>query len=150
MELIHFFVPGKPACAGSKKAFINPRTHKIVVAHDDERTMPWRTNVQGHALLAMRDCKRIDSGPIQLAIVFLLERPKSHFGTGGNANKLKESAPRFVVTKPDLTKIVRAIEDALTGICWTDDNQVVHHNTVKKYVSDMGIPGAEITISRMT
>lgn len=165
-QTISFFVPGKPASAGSKRGFWNPKAQrkdgqcgKVIMVPDDERSMPWRTNVQGHALQAMAEQQslavlvahhgKIEQGPIHLEITFALTRPKSHYRTGQHEGELRESAPVFVTTKPDLTKIVRAIEDALTGICWTDDNQVVRHTTLKRYVASREVPGAHIIITQI-
>ena len=55
-----------------------------------------------------------------------MERPKSHFGTGKNADKVKQSAPVFPATMPDIDKLMRAILDGLTDAqVWLDDGQVV-------------------------
>jgi len=147
MDCIRFFVPGKPACAGSKRAFLNKKSGKIIMVPDDERSMPWRTNVQGHAMQEMANKAKIATEAVQLSITFTLARPKNHYRTGKHAGQLKDGAPVLVTTKPDLTKIVRAIEDALTGICWTDDNQVARHNTMKRYANPNETPGAEIGIA---
>ena len=49
------------------------------------------------------------------------------------------------VTKPDLDKLLRSVLDALTGIVWVDDSQVVIISARK----DFGQPGATITFSEM-
>jgi Holliday junction resolvase RusA-like endonuclease len=38
---------------------------------------------------------------------------------------LKGSAPEWPVARPDALKLARAAEDALTGIVWADDAQIV-------------------------
>jgi Holliday junction resolvase RusA-like endonuclease len=50
---------------------------------------------------------------------------------------------------PDTTKLVRSTEDALKGICWRDDSQVVYQVASKEYAARGGIPGADIKIERM-
>jgi Holliday junction resolvase RusA-like endonuclease len=35
--------------------------------------------------------------------------------------------------KPDLTKLLRAVEDALTGVVWRDDSQIIHQVVNKEY-----------------
>ena len=37
---------------------------------------------------------------------------------------VKGSAPRRPVTRPDVTKLIRAVEDACTSIVWRDDSQI--------------------------
>jgi len=82
------------------------------------------------------------AGAVTLDITFYRSRPGSHFGTGSNAGKLKASAPKRPPTKPDLTKLVRAAEDALKGVLWRDDGQVTDQHTRKRY----GSPGAMIAV----
>jgi Holliday junction resolvase RusA-like endonuclease len=64
--------------------------------------------------------------PIMLSMTFHLPRPKSHYGTGKNMNKLKPSAPLNHTQKPDVDNMVKAVMDAITDVgVWKDDSQVV-------------------------
>jgi Holliday junction resolvase RusA-like endonuclease len=72
-------------------------------------------------------------GPVGLAVVFHLRRPKGHFGTGRNADRVKASSPAWPCVKPDCTKLLRGVEDAMTGIVWRDDAQVVEQMVSKVY-----------------
>jgi Holliday junction resolvase RusA-like endonuclease len=76
------------------------------------------------------------AGPCMVSIVFRLQRPKGHYGTGRNAGILKASSPHVPVTKPDVDKMVRVVLDALTGIAFMDDSQVVELRALKKYADD--------------
>jgi Holliday junction resolvase RusA-like endonuclease len=50
------------------------------------------------------------------------------------------------VTKPDTDKLIRSVLDALTGIVWTDDSQVVEILARKQF----GIqPGVDIIIEEI-
>jgi len=100
-----------------------------VVTDDNPRTKPWRAVV---AVVAgqHRPAKLLD-GPLSLTARFFLPRPKSL------PKRIEHPAK-----KPDLSKLVRAIEDALTGIIWRDDAQVVHENASKHY----GEPRCEILV----
>jgi Holliday junction resolvase RusA-like endonuclease len=73
------------------------------------------------------------SGALSLDLRFYMRRPQSHFGTGRNAGRLKDTAPRFHTTRPDSTKLTRAVEDALTGVVWRDDAQVSTQVIAKLY-----------------
>lgn len=73
------------------------------------------------------------AGPLLLEVTFWMPRPKGHYGTGRNAERLKDSAPRYPIVKPDTTKLLRALEDALTGIVWRDDAQIVTQIVQKSY-----------------
>ena len=125
--LMEFRVYGKPATAGSKRAFVNRKTMRAIVVDDAKHGRPWRHAVQA---AAMEHCagKPLWNGPVALGLEFLFERPKGHFGTGANAGRVKASAPRCHTTKPDLTKLVRAVEDALTKVVWKDDSLVCWHH----------------------
>ena len=48
--------------------------------------------------------------------------------------------------RPDLNKLSRACLDALTGIVWRDDSQVVRLEAEKEY----GVPGVVIWVERVT
>jgi Holliday junction resolvase RusA-like endonuclease len=88
----------------------------------------WKDRVALAASLAMTGLELFE-GPLVLRAHIELVRPKGHIGARG----LKPSAPPYPIVKPDLTKYVRALEDALKGIVWRDDAQVVRHDTMKAY-----------------
>lgn len=58
--------------------------------------------------------------------LFYVERPKKHFGTGRNAHVLKDRYRDCRPTgRPDLSNLVKLVEDALTTNAWADDDQIV-------------------------
>jgi Holliday junction resolvase RusA-like endonuclease len=66
--------------------------------------------------------------PVQLGLKFYVTRPKTtHYGSGRNARTLNAVglASRFPTGRPDLSNLVKLAEDALTGLVWQDDDQVV-------------------------
>lgn len=129
-----FFVAGVPAPGGSKKAFIvNGRAH---VTDDCKRNAPWRNSVSMFAASAHQGDPF--SGPICLDVEFVMPRIKAHFKTGKHAGMLKPGAPSRHTVKPDATKLLRALEDALTGICWRDDAQVCVQRVTKRYGDRVG------------
>jgi len=138
---ISFFVPGVPATAGSKRGFVNPKNGRVIITESCKKSKPWRERVMSCA----RDVYDgpVLQGPIFLEIQFHMPRPRSHFGTGKRANVLKDSAPLYHTNKPDRTKMLRALEDALTGVIWRDDTQVVGGEVSKVYAAT---PGAFVLI----
>ena len=46
---------------------------------------------------------------------------------------LRPSAPPYPATRPDVTKLLRAVEDAATGLLWADDAQIVTQSAAKRY-----------------
>ncbi len=136
---VHFVVPGKPATAGSHKAFgLRSRKtgkYKAVVRPDCDDLAAWQAIVKSAAIQAMEGRPPTDEQVI-LITAFNFARPKSHWGLGRNGATLKKTAPEFHTVKPDLSKLIRAVEDALTGVVWLDDNQVVRHDSVKQWHGD--------------
>ena len=68
-------------------------------------------------------------GPLALEVVFTVPRPKGHFGVKG----LRPSAPPHPTVAPDTTKLLRAIEDAMEGIVYRNDAQIVEQVARKVY-----------------
>lgn len=145
MTRIAFTVHGHPEPAGSKRAVPIRRkagggwvaTGQTAVIDDNPKAKGWQSMVADAAVQAMIDTEDLPlemlEGPLGLAVRFTLKRPKGHFGTGRNANRVKDSAPWWPCVKPDTTKLLRGVEDALTGILWRDDAQVVEQTAVKVY-----------------
>jgi Holliday junction resolvase RusA-like endonuclease len=137
--VISFTVPGTPAPGGSKKAFVNPRMGRVVVTDDAKNNAGWRQRVSVFARQAMEGRPPLD-GPLALVLVFSVRRPKGHYGTGRNGGRLKaQFEDARPISKPDLTKLIRAAEDAMTGIVWHDDAQVVMQQTSKRYGDEAGV-----------
>ena len=118
-----FVIFGNPAPAGSKRAVPHASTGKVVTMHANKRTAPWMRQVK-QVVGAGYDGSLLD-GPVILEMDFFRARPKSHFGTGRNAAKIKPSAPLYPTSAPDALKLGRAIEDALKGIVYRDDALVI-------------------------
>lgn len=140
-QRIDFKVVGKPATAGSKRAFAHRHTGRIVVVDDCKGGKPWRKLVQAQA---NSKCSCMLVGPLRLEVTFVMPRPLSHRKKDGS---LAQGAPATHTVKPDATKMLRAIEDALTGICWIDDAQIVVQHVVKRYAEQNESPGALISIA---
>lgn len=127
--MIEFYVPGKPVPQGGMTAFA--RGNKVrVVNKSSDQLKNWRALV---TLTAAQHFPKPLAGPVCVVVVFSLPRPKSHYGTGRNADVLKASAPSHPTTKPDLDKLVRACLDALSTVAFEDDSQVVSVIARKRY-----------------
>lgn len=142
MTEIAFTVLGRPQTAGSKKAFAHRTTGRIIVTDDNKRSKPW---MQAVAAEAYNHVDELLDGPLELEVTFYLVRPKGHYGSGKNSATVKASAPAFPATRPDTTKLLRAVEDALTGVAYRDDGQIVDQVARKRF----GAPErAEIVVRR--
>lgn len=129
MTTTQFWVGGLAAPQGSKNPWGGESSKQL---------KPWRNDVKAAATAAMGS-ETPSFGPIDLVCHFVFQRPKAHYGTGGRAEILKESAPLFVVKQPDLDKLIRAIGDALTGVVYRDDAQIASLHTTKSYGDRPGV-----------
>ena len=138
MTPISFTVLGLAAPAGSKTAYapkhrdgspvLRPNGSVMVtVADANKKAALWKREVAEAARQAY-DGELLDY-PLSLSLTFYRPRPKSHFGARG----VRPSATLWPTTKPDVLKLARAVEDALTGIIWRDDAQIVHEVLVKHW-----------------
>jgi Holliday junction resolvase RusA-like endonuclease len=134
---IEFFVPGIPKPAGSKRGFYNPRLKRVIITDDNRKSKDWIT-VVAQIAAEHQQGKPVLDGPLAARFDFVFPRPKGHYGSGKNATVLKPSAPPFPDVKPDATKVLRATEDALKGLLWRDDSQVVTQMVTKRYGEQPG------------
>lgn len=102
----------------------------VRVTSDNPKLKAWERQVQQAAALAARGREPFD-GPIRLDAVFTFLRPKS------------ERRRVFHTVRPDLSKLVRGIEDALSGLIFVDDAQITATQSQKRYGET---PGVVITI----
>jgi len=123
---------GKAVPAGSKRV-MHSKAGKPFVVPMGKGHYQWRQYLRELASLSMRGAHRI-SGPVGVTYEFRKHRPKSHFRTGRYAGQLKSGVPRMIPRgKPDVTKVIRGVEDALTGIVWDDDSQVDLYSVFRRY-----------------
>lgn len=144
--LLHITVRGLPVGQGN----IRYNAHGAGYHANAGRLRPWRAVVADTAAAAMASRPLIDAA-VGLDAVFTLPRPKSHSRTGRNAHLLRDAAPMFPLGAPDLSHLVRAAEDALTGVVLVDDARIVDYGTVGKRYPHCGVdalpwPGAVIRV----
>lgn len=144
---LSFTVLGVAAPQGSMRAFVGKKTGRAYMTSDNKKTMPWRQDVAACAERAVAVAPSLYplSGAVVLRITFCLPRPLSHFGKKG----LRRSAPMHPMRKPDLSKLIRAVEDALTGIVYDDDARIVQHDVRKRYADEGRAPGAFVEVTAL-
>jgi len=139
-----FTVWGIAAPQGSKR-----HVGKGVMLESSDRVRPWRQDVR-FAALEERPPNWDMATSMRLDLVFWFPRPASHYGTRNGISYLKANAPIEPVSARigDIDKLQRAVFDALTGVAYLDDRQVVEVEARKAYL--MGpdaAPYAHITIA---
>jgi Holliday junction resolvase RusA-like endonuclease len=109
---------GLPVQVGSKNArSINGKV--VIYDQTGKRGKTWRSDIKE----AVRDAfdATPHQGPVVVKMLFYMPRPKYHYGTGKNKDRLKPSAPNFHDKMPDLDKLERNVNDALSKIAILDD-----------------------------
>lgn len=158
LPVVDLTVYGRPAPQGSKKAFAHATTGKVITQEMSKYVKPWRSDVRDAALVLLAREGRAGfpmDGPLVVDMVFTAARPQSHYRTGRNAHLLKDSAPLRPTGAPDLSKLARSTEDALTSAgVWRDDSRVVEYGRLAKVyagedVDALDAPGAVIRVRQM-
>jgi Holliday junction resolvase RusA-like endonuclease len=132
-----FTVYGEPKAQGSKRAIVNRYTKKpVVIESGGEGLKDWRQDVKAEARKALAtDGGAPLEGALKCRIVFWLRRPKSTKNT-------------WPVTRPDLSKLARAVEDAMQDAgLFRDDSQLVIEHLSKHYTTEG--PHASVTIEEI-
>lgn len=150
--VLDFKVYGEAHPAGSKKSFQvarkNPRPGQkktfIASTHDNRKTRPWMDEVQ-QAAGRVAEALEVLDGPIYCLVTAYRVRPKSHLRAD---ETVKPRAPAWPATAPDLTKLVRAIEDALEEAkTLSNDSRVCLQINTKEWAH--GKPFARIRLGHL-
>lgn len=168
--MIAFVVRGTPATQGNKTAFATRRkdskgeweyTGGVSVVEGRRKTsrvkfQSWREAVKAAAVEAMELSKLSFplEGPLEVAMIFTLRRPKSHYRSGKFAHLLRDGAPDYPHVQPDAGKLARAVEDAMTDAgLYRDDAQIVSYRPLIKVYDDhpmaLPAPGVAVTVRYM-
>jgi crossover junction endodeoxyribonuclease RusA len=105
---------GHPQPQGSTRAFIPKGWTRPIITSDNPALKSWRQEVTTAALEARPKGFPLPSGcPVNLAVVFYFAPPKS-----------KKGKSAWKSTRPDVDKLLRAVQDALSGVAYADDSQI--------------------------
>jgi Holliday junction resolvase RusA-like endonuclease len=147
-------VRGRPAPQGSKRAiphFKGTGEGRQWTGNSQVEMSPhvktWRGDVKEAAEKRIADTGHVRiCGPVRVRMVFTVDRPKS-------VSRRKRLRPS---TMPDLSKLCRATEDALTDAgVWKDDALVVEYvRLAKVFVGEdpeaLAVPGVLICVEEIT
>lgn len=127
---LDLFIPGVPRPQGSKTSLGRGR-----MIESSKYVKNWRERVAYFAL--QHHPAPIDRlVPVRLLADFIMPRP--------TATPKRRTPP--AIRQPDLDKCIRAIGDALTGIAWTDDAQVIEIRATKRLAELDEGPGVRIRV----
>jgi crossover junction endodeoxyribonuclease RusA len=130
------FIPGEPAPQGSKR-----HVGGGVLVDSCKRLPEWRSDVRNGCLTEDGQPKAWIDGPIFLSLEFALKRPKS----------LSKTKKVHHTKRPDMSKLVRAVEDAITSAgIWVDDSYVCTSYVTKRYAEPGEQTGCHIKVMPIT
>jgi len=133
LEPVVIKVMGEPVPQGSTRAFVT-KSGRPIITHSNKNLKEWRQRIATEAQKERPKQWDMEQA-ILLGVDFLMPRPKTL------PKKVKED-----VKRPDLDKLIRAVLDALTGIYFRDDAQVVQVFAGKRYANKFEAVGAQITV----
>jgi crossover junction endodeoxyribonuclease RusA len=129
---LRVWVPGAPAPQGSKR-----HVGRGILVESSKALGPWRDRV---AMFATASNPTLLTGPVRVDADFVMTRPVS---------TPKRRTPA-AVKRPDLDKLLRGVLDALTGVTWADDSQVVEVFATKRLACIGETPGLRLTVMDLT
>lgn len=154
-----FFVDGTPAPGGSKTFFPvwkkdgtlvwtwkNNRQWPTIRVVDDagEANKRWREVVAWQARASLPRGHKPLEGALECRFNFWMRRPQNQLTTKGAPSSNWRPYP---TVKPDVLKLARSTEDALTGILWADDAIVVCQINTKQYCGPGDRTGCRIRVT---
>ncbi len=117
MDKLQFKIIGEPVAKGRPRFF---RTPKYVGTYTPKNTRQWEEFVRHQALKYRPEV--LWEGPIMMTLGFMMPRPKS--------------MPKKVIyhtKKPDVDNLAKSIKDALQGIIYKTDSQIISLTVSKRY-----------------
>lgn len=144
--IIRIVVYVSPAPQGSKSFKGLAKSGKAILAESSKKVRPWRQGVKlaAEQVRAALGLPVLDE-PLQVRMTFTLPKPLS-------APKRRRVYPSKL---PDLSKLVRSTEDALTDAgLWRDDAKVIECTAAKRYNDEgpdaLDAPGCVIEIQTIS
>lgn len=126
---ICFTVPGKPQGKARARTFYNPKT-KAMSSVTPEKTVLYENFISTCYLQAAGEERFSDAAYIRIRIQAFYEVTKSTSKVKRTAMLNGELLP---TKKPDIDNIAKAVLDALNGVAYRDDTQVVKLYVRKQY-----------------
>lgn len=139
IKQISFGVAGQPVAKGRPRAF---KRGNHIGLYTPDKTANYENLVRIEAAKAMQGYPPL-SECCSLSVRLYMQMPKS---MTKKDRKLALSGELRPSKKPDVTNILKGIEDAMNGVVYNDDSQIVDLNVQKFYGE---IPGAIITIQKI-
>ena len=135
-------VYGNPAPQGSK-SYKGMRNGRPILAESSKGVAPWQNAIRAAVIDAHLHTLHL-ARPVHVDCTFAMRRPAAHWKP--DRATLRDGAPTWVTTTPDLDKLLRSTYDALvkSGVL-ADDKFIVSGGQRQVYAQ--GFPHADIHIT---
>lgn len=130
MNALSFTLPGEPLPKGDRIA----RNGHVVITKSTARVKRWEESLGWTVRAALGGVALSYTGPIMIEASFYFAPPR----------KLPADRLGFPCVRPDVDKCLRALLDALSGVVYRDDGQIVDVVARKRY-SDR--PRVDVTVT---
>lgn len=134
METIYFHIPGKPQGKARARTGYNAKT-KQVMSHTPDNTVLYENFIK--TCYMQTTDKIFDNGEALSVCITACFEPAKSVSKKMRERMLQYQA--FPTKKPDIDNIVKAVLDALNGIAYKDDIQVVRVTATKIYAERAGV-----------
>lgn len=131
-----FTVDGIPVGKGRPKF---ARRGNFVTAYTPKKTVDYESTVKAAGQQAMGSQEPLET-PISLYLYVRVPIPASYSKKATAACLDGSQKP---IKKPDADNVLKAISDALNGVCYKDDSQIVNIHATKVYAT---VPGVDVCI----
>jgi Holliday junction resolvase RusA-like endonuclease len=140
---VSFWVPGVPV------PWKRPQGGKTSRRFNDPAQTEWEHTIRLYAQKAMAAAKqKCTSAPIVLRAEFAFPMAKNWILKGGElsaaAKKYEWRGMLYHTKDPDASNLLKAVEDALIGVCYDDDNQIHAYDKPQKVFDHT--PGVRIEV----
>lgn len=139
MKSVSFHVPGKPQGKARARTFYNEKAEKHTSV-TPEKTVLYENLIKTMYINAARGKKFEKGTPVVLRVI-------ARFMPVSSASKKMQrqmlDGEIYPLKKPDMDNIIKVVADALNGVAYLDDTQIMMVNAKKVYSA---IEGLDITV----
>ena len=134
-----FILPGIPVAQGRPRFSTAPG---FVVAYDPAKSKDYKKCIAYMASLNGPSVPLLE--PVRLSLRIFLPIPKSF---SKKKHEEAEEGSLRPTKKPDISNVLKGVEDAMKGIMYADDSQIIEYGTIGKWYSAK--PRIEVEVERI-
>lgn len=129
-----FLVPGKPQGKARARTFVNATGKSQSMT--PENTLLYENLIKARYINAAKGARFSEGTPVVLKI-------KAQFLPAKSASKKRKAdmlaGRELPLKKPDIDNIVKVVADALNGVAYRDDTQIIRVVAEKEYAATEGL-----------